>query len=155
MAWQTFDHTADVGLRVEAPSLAALFEEAACALASLWVDDPRWADDPAAVLADAVDGGAARVEERFALRADRRADLLFDWLHALLVAFEVRHALLPLARVELTGGAGGTALRATARGVRVDPTRLPLAREVKAITYHRLALEPRDGGWAAEVIVDV
>ena len=155
MAWQTFEHTADVGLRIEAASLAQLFEEAARALASLWVDDPRWADEPEAAVADVVARGGVRVEERFGLASGEHAELLFDWLHALLVAFEVRHALLPLARVEVASDEAGLTLRATARGVRVDPARQPLAHEVKAITYHRLLLRHGASGWTADVVVDV
>jgi SHS2 domain-containing protein len=30
-----------------------------------------------------------------------------------------------------------------------------LEHEVKAITYHGLKVEPADGGWLAEVIVDI
>lgn len=155
MAWQTFEHTADVGLRIEAASLAQLFEEAARALASLWVDDPRWAEDAEAAVADAVARGGEPVEERFALASGEHAELLFDWLHALLVAFEVRRALLPLVHVEVASDEAGLTLRATARGVRVDPALQPLAREVKAITYHRLALRREGARWTAEVVVDV
>jgi SHS2 domain-containing protein len=137
MPWQLFDHTADVGLRIDAPTHAELFEEAARALTSLLVDDP-----------DTVE---ARETHRFALDAADPEDLLFDWLQALLVAFELRALLFRRFRVTLEGGG----LRAEATGERVDPGRHRLAHEVKAITYHGLSLHPRGGGWRAEVIVDI
>jgi len=137
MPWQLFDHTADVGLRIDAPTRAELFEEAARALTSLLVDDP-----------DTVE---ARETHRFALEAADPEDLLFDWLQALLVAFELRALLLTRFRVTLEG----SGLRAVASGERVDPTRHRLAHEVKALPYHGLSLRPTGGGWRAEVIVDI
>jgi len=151
MPWQVFDHTADLGLRVEAASREALFEEAGRAFTALIVEEPD---------------AAVRERERLdvALTASDPADLLFDWLHALLVAFEVRHLLLARFAVELgapderqdpDGRGRGLRLRASAWGEPVDPARHRLVREVKAITYHGLWLRPQGAGWAAEVIVDV
>jgi SHS2 domain-containing protein len=145
MPWQVFDHTADLGLRVEAPSREALFEEAGRAFTALIVEEPDT---------------AVRERERFdvALTAADPADLLFDWLHALLVAFEVRHLLLVRFAVELhelDEGEGDLGLRGSAWGEPVDPARHRLVREVKAITYHGLWLRPDGAGWAAEAIVDV
>ncbi len=124
------------------PPRAALFEEAGRALASLFVEAP-----------DATVRERERLE--FALTAAEPADLLFDWLHALLVAFEVRHLLLVRFAVEVDEGSDGLRLRASAWGESVDRSRHRLAREVKAITYHGLFLRPEGDGWAAEVIVDV
>jgi SHS2 domain-containing protein len=137
MPWRTFDHTADVGLRIEAPTRPALFEEAGRALTALIVEDP-----------DAVE---ARETLRFDLVAADPEDLLFDWLQALLVAFEVQGMLLTRFRVTLEG----ERLQAEASGERVDRARHRLAHEVKAITYHGLSLRRADDGWRAEVIVDI
>ncbi len=137
MPWELVDHTADVALLIEAPTREALFEEAARALVSLIVEDP------------------ASVEERetlhFELTADDPADLLFDWLQALLVACELRRVLLTRFQVTLEG----RGLRASATGERVDPSRHRLAYEVKAITYHGLAVRATRDGWQAEVVVDI
>ena len=137
MPWQLVDHTADIGLRIEAPTLPALFEEAAQALTSLFVDDP----------------GSVRPRQTldFELEAHDPVELLLDWLQALLVAFAVRHMLLRDFRVTLEPGT----VRASAGGERADPTRHGLAHEVKAITYHGLALRETARGWQAEVLVDV
>jgi SHS2 domain-containing protein len=148
MPWRVFDHTADLGLRVEAPTREALFEEAGRAFTALIVEAPDV---------------TVRPRERLdvALTAADPADLLFDWLHALLVAFEVRHLVHARFAVELVelderdGREGDLQLRASAWGERVDPARHRLVREVKAITYHGLWLRPEGAGWAAEVIVDV
>ncbi len=151
MAWQVFDHTADLGLRVEAATLPALFEEAARALVALLVEEPEAVPECR--------------EEAFALRAGDPADLLFDWLHELLVAFELRRVLLSRTEVALeeppaeagpgAGPGAETALRARAWGAPYDPERHRPAREVKAITYHGLDLRREADGWVAEVVVDV
>ncbi len=137
MPWQVTDHTADMALRIEASTEAALFEEAARALTSLFVDDPATIEP--------------REEFGFELRAADRDDLLFDWLQTLVVAFELRHMLLRCFRVTLEAGG----LHASAQGERFDPARHRLAHEVKAITYHGLAIRASHDGWRAEVIVDV
>jgi SHS2 domain-containing protein len=67
-------HTADVGFEVEAPTLAGCFERAALGLAC--------------TLADA-DGIAPRLRRARAVRADDRAALLHDFLHALLLLAQV------------------------------------------------------------------
>lgn len=142
MPWQVTDHTADLGLRVEAPTREALFEEAARAFTALIVEEP-----------DATVRAVERLD--VALVAPEAADLLFDWLHALLVAFEVRHLLHSRFAAELEERDGVLRLQASAWGERVDPARHRLLREVKAITYHGLWLGPYGAAWAAEVIVDV
>lgn len=135
--FETFDHTADLGLRARADDLDTLFTEAAHALLSAIVEDPS--------TVQAVEAVEIRLEE------EELDYLLFDWLKTLLYHFEVDRRLLCHfeARVE-----DGT-LRATARGEPWDPERHELSHEVKAITYHGLKVEQTEQGWLAEVIVDI
>ena len=135
--YESFEHTADLGLRVRAPDLNTLFAEAARALFSVIVED----------LGTVV----ARQELHVELAGDDRAYLLFDWLKELLYHFDAEHLLLASFEVHV----GPTGLTATARGEPLDRTRHVLDHEVKAITYHGLRVEPADGGWLAEVIVDI
>ena len=50
---------------------------------------------------------------------------------------------------------GERGFHATAWGEPRDEARHPLIHEVKAVTYHGLTVERTDGGWLAEVIVDI
>jgi SHS2 domain-containing protein len=135
--YETFDHTADLGLRVRADDLDALFADAARGLFSVLVANPA---------------SVRPVEElAFELQGDRRDDLLFDWLAELLYTFETRRVLL--ATFDVTVRDDG--LTATARGEPIDRERHRLDMEVKAITYHGLKVEPDGAGWLAEVIVDL
>jgi SHS2 domain-containing protein len=140
--YETFDHTADLGLRIRAADLSALFAEAGLALTSLLVEDPA-----------AVRGGEARVEVK--LPPDDLQFLLFDWLKALLSRFETDRLLFSRFEVKVVSAEAG--LDAVAWGERCDESRHELSHEVKAITYHGLKVvrEADGGGWLAEVIVDI
>ncbi len=135
--FETFDHTADLGLRMGAADLNTLFAESARALFSTIVDN---LDTVLPV-------------ERFeiAIAGEDRDYLLFDWLRELLYRFDAEHRLFSKFEVKiddkgLTGSAWGEAF---------DRKRHELGHEVKAITYHGLKVEKQDGGWLAEVIVDI
>ena len=135
--YELFDHTADLGLRVTAPDLPSLFAEAAAGLTSMLVDFPA--------------NIGPRTERRFDITGADREYLLFDWLNALLLAFEEDRFVPAGCDVIVTD----TGLEATARGETFDPSRHGLGREVKAITYHELSVEQTADGWRAEVIVDI
>ena len=132
-----FDHTADLGLRIQAADLNALFAEAGSALFAALVEN---LDTVAPV-------------QRFDLTVSGsdRDYLLFDWLKELLYRFEVGHLLF--CRFEVHVDANG--LQGSAWGELYDRQRHELAHEVKAITYHGLRVEETPDGWLAEVIVDI
>ncbi len=134
---ETFDHTADLGLRVRAADLNTLFAEAAEALFETLVEDPG------TVI-------AAQSREVRLVGTDREY-LLFDWLKELLYLFDAEHFLCR--RFDVQVSADG--LIGTAWGEPLDRTRHEPGHEVKAITYHGLRVEQTADGWLAEVIVDI
>jgi SHS2 domain-containing protein len=135
--FETFDHTADLGLRIRAVDLGTLFAEAGLALFSAVVEDL----------------GTVIARQKVDVRLDGsdREYLLFDWLRALLYRFDAEHLLF--SRFEVHVREDG--LEATAWGEPLDRSRHELAHEVKAITYHGLRVEKVADGWLAEVIVDI
>jgi SHS2 domain-containing protein len=134
---ETFEHTADIGLRIRAADLDQLLAEAAQALFSVIVANPEQVRHVELV--------------QFQIDADRTDDLLHDWLAQLLCSLDTRHLLFSRFEVHHQPGR----LTAQAWGERIDPQRHELAMEVKAITYHGLKLEPDADGWLAEVILDI
>lgn len=134
---ETFEHTADLGLRIRAADLDTLFDEAAQALFSAIVEDL----------------GTVRPDRRHdvELAGDDRVFLFFDWLNELLYRFDSAHWLFSRFEVHVHE----TGLRGTAWGETLDRARHALSHEVKAVTYHGLRLEQTDQGWLAEVIVDI
>ena len=131
-----FEHTADLGLRVIAPDLGTLFAEAAECLFEAIVE------------LSAVEPNQSRM---ITLTGSDREYLLFDWLRELLRLADQDRMLF--SRFEVHVNDDG--LTGTAWGEPLDAEKHELIREVKAITYHELKVEPHDGGWLAEVIVDI
>ena len=129
--YRWIDHTAEVELELEGASEEEVFREGLRAFAEVLADDPE---------------GPPRCIE-LSLEARDRATLLADWLEELVFVSESER-LLPerVVAFELDGAA----LRATVEGRPARPRYL-----VKAVTYHRLALEAADGGVRARVTLDV
>lgn len=134
--YEVFEHTADLGLRIRAADKETLFAEAGRALFSIVVD-------LAAV--------QPRQEESIRVDGHELDYLLFDWLNELLYAFETRRMVFCDFAVTLDE----RGLSAVVRGEPLDPDRHRVDHEVKAITYHGLKVQPDEGGWLAEVIVDI
>jgi SHS2 domain-containing protein len=135
--YETFDHTADVGLRIRAADLNELFADAGRALFSVMVanlDDVRPAE-----------------EISLSVTGDETDALLRDWLAELLYTFHVRGLIL--ARFDVAVRPDG--LTARAWGEPMDPTRHHMDAEVKAVTWHGLKVQRQGDGWLAEVIVDI
>ena len=135
--YETFEHTADLGLRVRAADLDSLFADAGRGLFSLMV-----ANLDAVGLVEEVSLGVV---------GDELDYLLFDWLNELLYIFETRR----LVQVEFHVHVSDGGVQATARGEPFDPSRHQSEHEVKAITYHELKVANEDSDWIAEVIVDI
>ena len=135
--YEICDHTADLGIRVRAATLADLCADAARGLTAVICDD-------AATI-------RPLTTESFSVPGTDPTWLLFDWLGELHAAFEVRRLLFH--DVAVTVDSAG--LRATARGESYDPARHVLAHEVKAITQHALDVHRTAEGWEAFFIVDI
>jgi len=139
--YEVFEHTADVGLRIAAPSFDELLAEAARGLFSLIVEELR----------------EVRPVQRIEIQIPRAQTtpaasyLLFDWLNELLYTFETRRLLLGEFRVKVEN----ETLIGEAWGETIDPRRHRLDHEVKAITYHGLEVRQTHEGWEAQVIVDI
>jgi len=127
-AW--VDHTAELELRIEAPSLEQVFADAAAAFGELV---RRGGGD-----AYALDVG---------LDATDRAALLVEWLENFVFSADTL-GFVPEHVRELT--IADTTLAATVDGVRGEPAPL-----VKAVTYHGLELEEESDGFRARVVLDV
>jgi SHS2 domain-containing protein len=136
---ETFDHTADVGLRVTGESLDDLFSTAAEGLFDYVVANR---DEVRPTEAEAV-----------SLQAESTGELLVSWLNELIFRLETRHRLY--SRFAVRVAEDGRSLEATIHGEPIDRDRHRLDHEVKAVTHHGLTVQKLDGGWVAEVILDI
>jgi SHS2 domain-containing protein len=135
--YEVFAHTADIGLRVRASDVNALFAEAARGFFAIIVSN--------------LDDVRPTTSVEFNIEGTQLAYLLADWLHELLFTFESRRLLLCEFRVSIDD----RGLCASARGEPVDEARHRLEHEIKAITYHGLSVGETADGWQAEVILDI
>jgi len=130
-------HTADIGLEATAPSREELFVVAARGLRAM-----LFGISPAE--------GALRLEVH--LEAGDSAELLVAWLNEILCLCEMTR-LVP-ADFEIIH-LDEHCLRANLTGEPFDPARHTIERVAKAVTYHRLVMEERKGGWYARVYIDL
>jgi SHS2 domain-containing protein len=137
LAWETFEHDADIGLVVRGRDGPELFAEAGRAFYDLVCD-------------------VAAVEERgsweLAGKARGLESLLVGWLNDLVYLFEGEGVVCH--RFDVTSWSE-TAYRARALGEPVDSARHSPRDLIKAATYHQLAVRRTPGGLEATVILDV
>jgi SHS2 domain-containing protein len=128
------DHTGELELEIGAESEEDTLREAVAALGELLSEQAE------------AERGEPLVLDVSASAPDR-AGLLADWLSELVFLGETEGFVPEGVRsLELGGGR----VTAQVEGRRGDPGHL-----VKAVTLHRLAFEPADGGWRATVVLDV
>lgn len=141
MAWETFEHEADVGVRGTGSTLAEAFAGAAMAMSAVICD-------PAVVV--------AREPVGIACAAPDPELLLVDWLNALVFQMATRRLLFSRFELTVDADAGGCRLAATAWGEPVDVARHQPAAEVKGASFCELRVERgADGVWLAQCVVDV
>jgi SHS2 domain-containing protein len=137
-AYTEIEHTADVGLELEAPDLKAAFELAAASMFDLMCD------------LDGVGDGVSRTIRATSREGDLQG-LMVRWLTELLFVFASERLLLSNFDVRrLEDGV----IEADVAGEPYDPTRHALKSELKAVTYHALAVEQVDDAWFVRVIFD-
>ncbi len=159
--YETFEHTADLGIRVQTDTLETLFEEAAEALCSILV--VNWNEVQ------------ALQQENLRIEGSGLEDLFHDWLDELLVLFALQKMVGRRFEVRfqreglVVGGPPedmapfmGQPIRleqdvllGTIWGERLDLARHQVGPEVKAVTYHGLKVEKLPTGWLAEVLLDL
>lgn len=132
---EVVSHTADVGLRVTAGSLAELFAGATEGMLSL-----MWSCPPV----------PAPVERAVTVPGGDLVELLWGWLSAVLAWAEVDDACYRDVVVHIGDGE----VSGTLRGVPVADCAV-VGPAVKAVTLHGLEVEETDGTWTATVVFDV
>jgi SHS2 domain-containing protein len=135
--FETFDHTADIGVVARGATLAEAFANAARAMFSLMVD---------------LDRVEQREERRVEVEADDQEGLLVAWLAELLYLSEVDNLVFSRFEVdEITD----THLAARAFGEALDLERHNPKLMIKAVTRHMLQVAQQDGVFQVRVILDV
>lgn len=135
--YETFEHTADVGLRARGETLEDLFANAASGMFEILTElgnvDPT-------------------VGEEVRLEAFDLAELMVNWLNELLFRWESEQVLFTRFDVHEIKK---TALEATVWGKPYDPKRHEVFADIKAATYHNLSIEKQGEIWLAEIVLDI
>jgi putative phosphoribosyl transferase len=129
------DHIGELALRIEAPTLPMLFEEAGRALSeAMGRGDTR--------------SSPADHEEKVTVAAPDREALLVEWLNELVYRAEVSRVLPREFKIERLSERD---LDAVVRGIRLERLRNP----VKAATFHGLSIAESPEGFRATIVLDV
>jgi len=135
--YETFDHTADIGVRVFGNTVEEVFANAAYALFDQLTDLRKVGDS---------------ATQEISVEGADREDLLIRWLAELLFLCQGRGYLFKEFSILYLGS---NSLRAIARGEIFDPSRHRIKTEIKAVTYHQVEVQQKDKGWEGKVIFDV
>ena len=141
MAWEHFEHGADVGVRGRGATAARAFEEAAHALFAL-------------VSAD-LEAIRPSTEERIVCEAANLEELLVAFLNELLFLFDSRRIVFGGFEIAIEELPDRVRLSGVARGEPFDPNRHEFTVLPKGATFTALEVAPRDGEWVAQCVVDV
>lgn len=141
MAWDHFEHGADVGIRGRGKTPADAFGEAARALFSLLSDD--------------LTAIRLSVDERVACEAENLEELLVAFLNELLFVFDTRRVVFARFDVRIDESPGRFRLTGIAQGEPFDPNRHEFTVLPKGATFTALEVGEHDGEWVAQCVVDV
>ncbi len=137
MPYQTIDHTADIGIAVQADNVETLFKEAARALSELIFGNRACAATETITLT---------------VKGDDWPDLMVNWLRELLYLWNGENRIP--GPVDIQKIAEFT----VAATVPVDNTPCDphdIFNEIKAVTYHSIEVEQTATGWQARIIFDI
>jgi SHS2 domain-containing protein len=135
--YEIIDHTADLGIVVKGGSIKELFVNAANAMTDL------------VVKADISGKGAKR---KLIVEGEDLPDLMVRWLSEILYLFNGEHILVMAIEIS---SISPTRLQSKLNVLSLNKGRHEILREIKAVTYHQIAVEKTPDGWEARVIFDI
>ncbi|OFW57422.1 MAG: hypothetical protein A2133_06475, partial [Actinobacteria bacterium RBG_16_64_13] len=141
--YRQLDHPPDIFLEIWGADLPSLFENALFALYDQMAE---------------LEGFEGPRKETITVEAASPADALRSLLSEALYKFATEGFVAARAHIIVkTGASGRVKVVADLHGEEIDRRRHLLLTEVKAVTYHQLAVEatPGGGGWQATVLLDV
>lgn len=135
--YEYFDHTADMGMRVEGRDLAELFTNAALGMFSLITPIEQFKP------VDSLD---------ILLEAPNVEELFWKWLRELHYLFSTQKFVFKEFEFKELNE---KMIWVTCTGEYFDPQKHTSEREVKAVTHHQFNVSKNGENWKAEVIFDI
>jgi SHS2 domain-containing protein len=134
------DHTADLGIQIQAPNLEELFINAGIVLMDLLLKRKTWiqnkSPEPVTITLNGID-----IE-----------DLMVRWLGEILYIFEAEQRVVLAINIETLNQ---KELKAQLTTIPFDDRSYEINHEIKAITYHQIKVAPKGKVWEARVIFDL
>ena len=139
--FEFLDHTADVLIAAHGQTLEQAFENAALAMFEVMTDTTK---------IDTVQ------EETVEVEAEDEYALLYSWLEALLVKFEIKGMLFSKFKIDrIQDTPDGYKLQANVWGEKFNAEKHPQKVAVKAVTYHRMEIIKKHDKITLEFILDI
>jgi SHS2 domain-containing protein len=139
--FEFLEHTADVYIAAHGKNLEEAFENAALAMFEVMTDTAK-------VSPNEEDSVEVEAEDEYAL--------LYSWLEALLVKFEVNGMLYSKFKISrLDETAEGFKFKATMWGEKFNAEKHAQKVAVKAVTYHRMEIIKEENKVTLEFILDI
>ncbi|MBW1742060.1 MAG: archease [Deltaproteobacteria bacterium] len=135
--YEFIEHTADLGFKVYGASLEGLFVHAAEAFFET-ILSPESVEE--------------KIERSIEVEAGALDELMVSWLDEFLYLYDAEKLVFKRFQIK---SIQQDQLRAKAWGEKIDPARHEIKSGIKAVTYHKLYVRERGGGWEAQVIVDI
>jgi SHS2 domain-containing protein len=139
--YESLEHTADAYLAAYGKDLAEAFENAASAMFNVMTE---------------VEKIRPTTEDEVEVNGEDEYALLYNWLEALLLRFELKGMLYSKFKVlQLSQEPHGFVLGAEMWGERFDPKRHLQKVGIKAATYHRMEIITSPGGVTLKFLLDI
>jgi len=135
--YETFDHTADLGIRVFGKDAVDLFAKSGTALFELITE---------------TGSTAAEAQVTLTVSGVDWPDVMVNWLRELLYLWTGRELLVVTIEIQ---SLEEFRIVADVGLVPFRPEVHPILQEVKAVTYHGLDVQQKNGGWEATIIFDI
>jgi SHS2 domain-containing protein len=139
--FEFLEHTADILIAAHGQNTQEAFQNAALAMFEVMTDTTKVSPTQ---------------EETIEVEAEDEYALLYSWLEALLVKFEVNSMLFSKFQItSLAENDEGFKLKATTWGEKFQPEKHPQKVAVKAVTYHRMEIIKEHDKVTLEFILDI
>jgi SHS2 domain-containing protein len=132
------DHTADMGILVRGINIKSLFEEAAKSMMYIMITYPPDVEETHAV--------------KVSIKGNDLPDLMVRWLGEILYLFEGEKKVVADTFISAIDP---SQLEATLQTIPFDPNLHEILTEIKAVTYHQIAVTEKDDHWEARIIFDL
>jgi len=135
------EHTADAYIAAYGMDLAEAFENAALAMFDVMTD---------------VEKVSPEVKDNVEVEAEDEYALLYSWLEALIVKFDIKEMLYSKFKVlSINQTSGGFRLKAEIWGEKFNPKKHTQKVGVKAVTYHRMEIIKEPNQVTLKFILDI